>query len=248
MHTAGPETNWLGLNKESSGLREPGDSIIYLAAILHKHIRSMEVYGRLPSAGPALVVSNHVSEMDPLAIAYLGILSDRRVRPVVRHNLTDPEAREKPGILERTGKREPSNSFLAKYVRRIRAAIIRGVDPIPFHRGENDGEAFRKINDALKNGEIVGIFAQETRNPREGLEAVMRGPGFIAIRNPDVPVYVVALINTYIDFKDLRRRPRVIVGESFTFNDLRNKGVAKNTKEVREEIKRRLSKLLSSKS
>jgi 1-acyl-sn-glycerol-3-phosphate acyltransferase len=90
----------------------------------------------IPTSGPALLASNHVSYLDPLVLAYL---ADRRHRKV--RFLAKAELFEKRGL----------------------GAFLRSAHQIPVHRGSADAAAsLDHAVDALRRGECVTVFPEGT--------------------------------------------------------------------------------------
>jgi 1-acyl-sn-glycerol-3-phosphate acyltransferase len=121
---------------------------------------------RIPEAGPAVLVCNHVSYMDALLI--IGAC-----RRPVRFVMYEPIYR----------------LFLLNFIFRASRAI-----PIASQRTHPAGlkAAFDEVSDALENGEVVCIFP-EGRLTRDGnLGMFKRGIERIIVRNP-VPVVPMAL-------------------------------------------------------
>lgn len=96
----------------------------------------MEGAHRVPVHGPAILASNHISYVDPLLMAYL---ADRRGRKVC---------------------------FLAKselFRNPILGSVLRNSGQIPVERGTREaGTSLKHAVEALRQGEIVGIFPEGT--------------------------------------------------------------------------------------
>ncbi len=141
--------------------------------------RGLEV---LPSRGPVLVVSNHDSWVDPLAIAEVLMWRERQVR------------------------------FLAKaslWKWRITAAILDGVGQIPIHRGTGDAAALDAAVAALRRGEAVAIFPEGTFSRGRSLRA-RRGVARLAQACPEVPI-VLAAVEGGTALTSFPGRPRVVL-------------------------------------
>ena len=136
----------------------------------------------LPRQGPVLVVSNHDSWLDPLAIAEVMMWRERQVR------------------------------FLAKaslWRWRITAAILDRIAQIPIRRGTGDAGALDAAVAALRRGEAVGIFPEGTFSRGRSLRA-RRGVARLARACPEVPV-VLAAVEGGTALTRFPRRPRVTV-------------------------------------
>lgn len=117
----------------------------------------------LPKEGAVLLVSNHCSYLDPVAI---GDVSPRRVLFMAKAELFH-------------------NRFL-NY-------LLRGVDCFPVKRGEPDLNAFKTALAMLKAGRVVCIFPEGTRaDSEEELREPEAGAATFAIKTgcPVVPVFV----------------------------------------------------------
>lgn len=142
----------------------------------------------VPKTGQVLMVSNHVSYLDPVSI---GDASPRRVVFMAKAQL-----------------------FGIKPL----GFLLRGVDSFPVRRGESDRAAFKNTLAMLGEGRVVCIFPEGTRSPDGTLQEAEAGAGVFAIRTgcPVVPVYVDGS-NEMLDRKGkLHRRPiTVSFGEPF---------------------------------
>lgn len=140
----------------------------------------------LPARGAALVVSNHDSWLDPLAIIEAMMWKERQLRFLAKHTL---------------------------WKFRPLAWILDTADQIPIRRGEGDTEALEAAIGALGRGETIGIFPEGTLSrgthlrPRRGVSRLCRAC-------PGVPVVLVAVTGG-TDLKRFPLRPRVTV-EFFT--------------------------------
>ena len=96
----------------------------------------------------------------------------------------------------------------------------------PVKRGTADRGALKKAIECLKNGEVVGMFPEGTRNyhPEEGMMALEAGAGMIVLR-AQVPVIPVALVNTekvhpphslYFHFNKIK----IVCGKPVVLDDL----------------------------
>lgn len=182
--------------------REEGDAggppprdtygLLYFSTLVLFHLLGgLYVVGEenVPRAGPVLLVSNHISFLDPPAI---GDASPRRVVFMAKAELF----------------RHPLLAFL-----------LRGVDCFPVRRGESDVAAFRTTLARLKEGRVVCIFPEGTRSPDGTLQPPEPGAGVFATRTgaPVVPVYVFGS-DRMLDRRGRLHRARVVVafGPPFT--------------------------------
>jgi 1-acyl-sn-glycerol-3-phosphate acyltransferase len=140
----------------------------------------------LPRNGAALIISNHDSWLDPLAIIESMMWRERQLRFLAKQSLW---------------KFKPM------------AWILDEADQIPIRRGEGDVAALEAAVDALGRGETIGIFPEGTLSRGTNLRA-RRGVSRLARACPGVPVVLVAVIGS-TDVKRFPKRPRVTV-EFFT--------------------------------
>ena len=87
--------------------------------------------------GPVILACNHISYLDPLALAYLGLQRKRRIRFLAKAELF-----EKP----------------------VLGALLRGAHQIPVQRGHRRRRRRRSVaaEDALRAGECVAVFPEGT--------------------------------------------------------------------------------------
>jgi 1-acyl-sn-glycerol-3-phosphate acyltransferase len=144
--------------------------------------------GRCPATGPALLVSNHLGLIDPLAIgAQLG-------RPV--RILAKAEMFEWPVI----------------------GGLARACGVVPVHRGASDRAALRTLGDALARGECVLLMPEGTYPKVPHPPAMLplkTGAAFLAVRSGAavLPVAVTGTERVWSRARGWRpwHRPRVTV-------------------------------------
>ena len=150
----------------------------------------------IPATGAVLMVANHSSYLDPVAI---GDASTRRVCFMAKAELFE----NKPiGFL------------------------LRGVDSYPVKRGESDRGAFKRTLELLGEGRVVCIFPEGTRQDGQTLGDAEPGAALFAIKTgcPVVPVFVSGS-NTVLNKRGKLHRGRVTVafGEPFTMDRKTNR-------------------------
>jgi len=97
---------------------------------------TIEGEDNIPTHGPVILASNHVSYLDPFALAYVANTRGRRVRFLAKNELF-----EKRGL----------------------GSILRSAHQIPVMRGKADANgALRAAVDALHEGECVAVFPEGT--------------------------------------------------------------------------------------
>jgi len=135
-----------------------------LAILLFKFFFRFEVTGReyLPKKGGFLLVSNHASYLDPVA---LGIASSRPLYFFARWDLF-------------------KNPFFGE--------LLRALHAFPVRIGKMDKRAIQESLEKLKEGRILVLFPEGTRAKDGSLRDGHVGAGFLAVRSgvPVVPAYL----------------------------------------------------------
>jgi 1-acyl-sn-glycerol-3-phosphate acyltransferase len=163
-----------------------GATLLLLNALGGLYVQGEE---NIPATGPVLLVSNHNSYLDPVAI---GDASPRRVVFMAKAELFSHKA--------------------LNY-------LLRGVDSFPVRRGEADRGAIRTTLKMLEEGRVVCIFPSGTRSPDGEIGEAEQGAAFFAVKAgcPVVPVYVSGA-SKMLDRKGKLHRANVTVafGTPFT--------------------------------
>jgi 1-acyl-sn-glycerol-3-phosphate acyltransferase len=151
-------------------LRVPGDPWLYAFArvLLVTAVRAYGRFseagaGRLPASGPAIVVANHPSDVDPIL---LGVTFPRTL-----HFVAD----------------------VVQFRRGFVGPVIRRLAAIPIHKGRPDRAALEQALDVLEAGGVVAIFAEGDLYRREVPAVFHPGVGLLAVRSgaPVVPVAII---------------------------------------------------------
>lgn len=142
---------------------------------------SVSGLGCLPATGPVIVVADHDSYWDPIAIA----VAARDVRPI----------------------RALAKSSLWK--NKIVAAFMNGMGHIPVTRGVSNEEAMTVAIEELANGTCIGMFPEGTRSLGRELRA-RSGVGRLAEAVPEATVVCVRT-NGSVDVVRAPKRPSVSV-------------------------------------
>jgi 1-acyl-sn-glycerol-3-phosphate acyltransferase len=135
----------------------------------------------LPATGPALVVADHDSYWDPVAIA-VAAREVRQIRALAKSTLW-------------------KNKFLA--------ACMTEMGNIPIERGVSNEAALKTAIDELRNGACIGIFPEGTRSLGRPLRA-HSGVGRLAEAVPDATVVCVRT-NGSVDVVRVPKRPSITV-------------------------------------
>ncbi len=97
---------------------------------------TIEGEANIPTRGPAILASNHISYLDPLMLAYVTNLRKRRIRFLAKAELFD-------------------NAALG--------GLLRAAHQIPVYRGTGDSSgALSAAIEALQTGECVAVFPEGT--------------------------------------------------------------------------------------
>ena len=157
----------------------------------------IEVQGleHVPRTGPAILVSNHISTVDPpILFAYV----KRQIRFIAKIEVFD-------------------NLF-------YRIALPPLENTIPIHRGKADRGALRKAEAVLKAGGVIGIYPEGTRSQSGETQEAHTGVVFLA-RRTGAPIVPVALSGTEAIFQShfpwyRRARVSMTFGEPFSLTEL----------------------------
>lgn len=141
----------------------------------------LEVEGleALPAEGPALVVGNHDSHWDPVAVGVAAIRR-RQISALAKSTLWD--------------------------VRGL-SPVLNGMGQIPIERGAGDAGALARAIEELRKGACIGVFPEGTRSRGEVLRA-RSGLGRLALEVPEAKLVCVAIEGTS-DMTGFPRRPRL---------------------------------------
>ncbi len=143
----------------------------------------LEVVGleHLPAGGPLIVVGNHDSNWDPVAIGIAG-LPVRQIRALAKSTLW---------------KTKPL------------AFVLNGMGQIPINRGKGDAHALDTAVAELRAGACIGVFPEGTIS-RGGYLRPRSGVGRLAAAVPEATVVAVTVTGT-VDIVRVPKRPRIRV-------------------------------------
>lgn len=133
----------------------------------------------LPEAGPVLVVGNHDSHWDPIAVGVAAIRR-RQIKALAKSTLWD--------------------------VRGL-GPVLNGMGQIPIERGAGDAGALARAIEELQRGACIGVFPEGTRSRGKVLRA-RSGLGRLALEVPEAKLVCVAIEGTS-DLTGFPRRPRI---------------------------------------
>jgi 1-acyl-sn-glycerol-3-phosphate acyltransferase len=171
----------------------------------------LKTYGkeRVPRDGGGVLAMNHFSYVDPPAF---GTVCPRRIVFVAKTELFDV-----PGL----------------------AQVIGAHGTLAIRRGETDRDALRRMRDAVRDNELLGLFVEGTRQTSGVPGKAKPGAAMIAIQE-GVPV-VPAAIHGSQDWRPGRRQPvSIAFGEPMRFAEhpRNSKGYAAASAEIEAELRR----------
>jgi 1-acyl-sn-glycerol-3-phosphate acyltransferase len=172
---------------------------------------SIRTYGkeRVPREGGAVLAMNHFNFID---IPVFGTICPRRIVFVGKSELF-----ETPGLSE----------------------LIRLHGALPIRRGESDRDALRRMREAVRDNDVLGLFIEGTRQKSGVPGKPMPGAAMIAI-SEGVPVIPAAIHGSQTWKLGNRAAVSVAFGEPMRFAEhARNsKGYAAASEEIMAEIRR----------
>src|SRR5215207_10628854 len=135
----------------------------------------------LPRGGPVLVVANHDSQTDPLAVG-VAARKRRQIRALAKRSLWD-----KPGL----------------------GRVLNGMGQIPIERAAGDAGALASAIAALRAGACIGVFPEGTISVGRRLRA-RSGIGRLALEVPEARL-VCASVEGTTALARFPKRPRIRV-------------------------------------
>jgi 1-acyl-sn-glycerol-3-phosphate acyltransferase len=172
---------------------------------------SLRAYGkeRVPREGGAVLAMNHLNFID---IPAFGTVCPRRIVFVGKSELF-----ETPGLSE----------------------LIRLHGALPIRRGESDRDALRRMREAVRDNDVLGLFIEGTRQKSGVPGKPMPGAAMIAI-SEGVPVIPAAIHGSQTWKLGNRAAVSVAFGEPMRFaeHQRNSKGYAAASEEIMAEIKR----------
>jgi len=135
----------------------------------------------LPPSGPVLLVGNHDSRWDPVAIGIAGG-ERRQIRALAKSSL---------------------------WSIRPLAPILNGMGQVPIKRGAGDAGALDEAISQLRAGACIGVFPEGTISRGQALRP-RSGVGRLALAVPKARLVCVAVTGT-VDIVRIPKRPRIRV-------------------------------------
>jgi 1-acyl-sn-glycerol-3-phosphate acyltransferase len=135
----------------------------------------------LPRGGPVLIVANHDSQTDPLAVG-VAARHRRQIRALAKRSLWD-----KPGL----------------------GRVLDGMGQIPIERAAGDADALVNAVAALRRGSCIGVFPEGTISVGRQLRA-RSGIGRLALEVPEARLVCAAVKGTPA-LARFPQRPRISV-------------------------------------
>jgi 1-acyl-sn-glycerol-3-phosphate acyltransferase len=141
----------------------------------------LEVVGEehLPTSGPTLLIGNHDSYWDPVAIG-IAALRRRQIRALAKSTL---------------------------WKTRPLAVVMDGMAQIPIQRGKGDVQALDSAIEELRAGACIGVFPEGTIS-RGTLLRARSGAGRLALAVPEARIVLVTVTGT-VDIVRFPKRPRI---------------------------------------
>jgi 1-acyl-sn-glycerol-3-phosphate acyltransferase len=133
--------------------------------------------------------------------------------------------------------------FMAKtelYKNKIMGKVLLKLGTFPVRRGEADLSAIKTALRLLKEGEVLGLFPEGTRNKGRDLLDAEPGLSMIAVK-AKVPVIPVAILSSYKVF----HRVKMIIGEPIYLEEYYDKKLSmEQHKEISNALMGRIKDLL----
>jgi 1-acyl-sn-glycerol-3-phosphate acyltransferase len=148
--------------------------------------------GNLPRSGPAIVITNHKANIDPVVC---GMVFDRPLRYMAKKELF-------------------GNAALRR--------LIESLGAFPIDRGAGDRAALSTSLDVLEQGEVLLMFPEGHRQRDDAVHEFLPGVGMIALRSgaPVVPMAMDGTQRMVRDGRPGLPALRILVGPPLDLSDL----------------------------
>ncbi len=132
----------------------------FVVAVIFKPLYRVKVEGadNIPSKGPVIICSNHISNLDPPIV---GITNHRNIYFMAKEEL-----------------------FEKKFLK----ILLNSIQAFPIKRGMRDRNALRKGLKVLNDGHALGLFPEGTRSKTGEIGRGLAGAGFFALRSDAVVI------------------------------------------------------------
>lgn len=151
----------------------------------------------IPRKGPIIIVANHQSYMDPIAV---GLAVPRPVKFMAKSEL-----------------------FSIPVLKNL----VTWLNAFPVRRQTSDRKAFKTAIQALNDGEVIGLFPEGTRVKGQQVGTVHPGAALMALKSEAalIPIGLSGTNKIIPDGKILPRFPKIraVVGPPIDYNDLKGK-------------------------
>ncbi|MDQ0111559.1 lysophospholipid acyltransferase family protein [Paenibacillus harenae] len=185
----------------------------FLLRVIYTLLFRVEARGteNIPADGAVVLASNHLSVLDPPTV---GIKIRRKV-----HFMAKEELFKIP----------------------VFGSLIRSFGAFPVKRGGVSKDAIKSAISLLKEGNVLGIFPEGTRNSQEGM--AKKGASLIAIRS-GAAVVPVAIIGKY----SLFRKMVVCYGKPIDLKPFIEEGAPDMLEQVTDAIMARIREIAAQQS
>ena len=174
-------------------------------------VTRLRTYGdeRVPRHGGAVLAVNHASWLD---VPVIGTVCPRRIV-----YLAKAELHKVPGF----------------------GGLVRSMGTLGVRRGESDREAIRLARETVRNGDLLGMFVEGTRQETGEPGRALPGAAMVAIQE-DVPVVPTAIYNTRAWRPGNFAPVSVAFGDPIGFSGFprNSRGYREATAEIEREIRR----------
>lgn len=183
--------------------------------LVFTYLSRWQVSGRenLPQAGPVVIVCNHISLWDPIAV---GVAIDRQVFFMAKEELF----------------RYP-----------LFGRILRRLGAFPVKRGQSDRSAIKNSMEVLKQGNVLGIFPEGHRIDTGKIEKFTEGAVHLAVKFNALILPVGVSGTRKMFRKGLFHPFNVNIGKPVSTENTKNQPASEFTRDLNEKIREEVAKL-----